>query len=99
MDATPLTSERDLFVSEEDLFVEVGDRVAYCFVDTPEERHSVMIVDTESNPRLGLVNENTPLAKALLNSSVGDEPEIEVKGSPTKVVRVLKIQRQQELPI
>lgn len=81
----------------EDLFVEVGDRVTYCFADQPEERHSVMIVDTESNPRLNLVNEDTPLARALLNGAVGDEPTLEVPGKPPRRIRVLKIQREESL--
>lgn len=96
-DVADATTDPDLSGSEVDFFVEVGDRVTYCFADTPEERHSVMIVDTESNLRLNLINENAPLAQALLNSAVGDEPELEVKGSPTRVLRVLKIQRQEEL--
>ncbi|EQD79773.1 superfamily I DNA/RNA helicase, partial [mine drainage metagenome] len=28
--------------AEEDLFVEVGDRVTYCFADAPDDRHSVL---------------------------------------------------------
>ncbi|MGC8494491.1 MAG: hypothetical protein ACP5SH_22440, partial [Syntrophobacteraceae bacterium] len=34
------------------------------------------------------------VAKALLNSAVGDEPEVEVKGRPSRVIRVLRIHRQ-----
>ena len=83
-------------ISEEDLFVEVGDRVTYCFVDKPEKRHSKVIADTESNPRPNSLSENTPLAKALLNSAVGDEPEFEVKGKPTRVIRILRILPQNE---
>ena len=83
--------------SEDDLYVEVGDRVTYCFVAKPEECHSVMIVDTESNPRLSLINENTPLAKALLNTAVGDEPGMAIKGMPPRIIRVLRIQRQPSL--
>ena len=81
-------------LSEEDLFVEVGDRVTYCFVDKPEERHEVVIVDKQSNDLLNWINEGTPVAKALLNSTVGDEPEVEVKGRPSRIIRVLRIHRQ-----
>lgn len=80
--------------SIEELFVEVGDTVTYCNASNGGERHSIMIVDTESNPRLNLINENTPLAQALLNAAVNDEVEMEIKGSPTRIIRVLKIQRQ-----
>lgn len=85
-------------VSAEELFVEVGDLVTYYFVDKPAERHNMMIVDTESDPNQNFINENTPLAQALLDSAVGDEvgdePELEIKGRPTRVIRILKIQRQ-----
>jgi len=87
------TIDPALSISEEELYVEVGDRVTYCFVDKPEERHSVKIVDTESNPPLNLINENTPFAKALLNAALGDEPKLEVKGRPSRVIRILRINR------
>jgi len=83
-----------LSFSAEELFVEVGDLVTYCFADKPDERHSVTIVATEGDPRQNLINENTPLAQALLNSAMGDESELELKGSPSKVIRIIKIQRQ-----
>ena len=79
------------------LYIEVGDLVTYCFVDKSEELHTIMVADSVSNPRLNLINENAPLAKALLNSSVGDEPELGVVGAQTKILRVLKIQRQESL--
>lgn len=82
---------------DEVLYIEVGDLVTYCFVDKSEERHTIMIVDSASNPRLNLINENAPLAKVLLNSCVGDEPELSVVGAQTKTLRVLKIQRQESL--
>lgn len=83
--------------STDELFVEVGDLVTYCPADKPDDRHSVMIVDTESNPRLNLINENTPLALAFLNAAVGDEVELEVKGNANRLLRVLKIQRQERM--
>ncbi|KAF0221142.1 MAG: superfamily I DNA/RNA [Geobacteraceae bacterium] len=91
------TFDPSLSVSVEELFVEVGDLVTYCAVDKPEERHTVMIVDSESNARRNLINENTPLAKALLDTTVGDEVEMVVHGSKPKIMRVLKIQRQEKM--
>jgi transcription elongation GreA/GreB family factor len=85
-----------LTISKEDLFAEVGDSVTYCFSDKPEERKIVTIVDIESNPELSLINENTPLAKALLNAAVGDESEMEIKGNPSRMVRILRVHRQNE---
>ena len=81
----------------EDLFVEVGDRVTYCPVEDPADRHSILIVDSESNVKMGLVNENAPLALALLGLSPGDEGVLEVPGGRSRVLRVIKVQRQEEL--
>jgi transcription elongation GreA/GreB family factor len=83
----------------DDVFVEVGDRVTYCRADDPAERHSVLIVDSESNVKMGLVNENTPLARALLGLAPGDEGVLEVPGARPRVLRVIKVQRQEELLI
>jgi transcription elongation GreA/GreB family factor len=81
----------------EDLFVEVGDRVTYCPVDDPADRHSVLIVDSESNVKMGLINENAPLAQALLGLAPGDEGVLDIPGQRTRQIRVIKIQRQEEL--
>lgn len=83
--------------TSEDLFVEVGDLVTYCLADDPAERQSVMIVDSESNVRMGIVNEQTPLAQALLGLSPGDVGDLEIPGQKTRQLRVLKVQRQEEL--
>ena len=90
-------NETEFMPSTEELFVEVGDNVTYCLVDKPTETHTVMIVDTDSNPRLNLINEKTPLAQALLNNTVGEESELIVKDRPTKSIRILKIRRQEKL--
>jgi len=82
-----------LSISDEELYVEVGDRVTYCFTDKPEDRRSVNIVDSKSIPELNCINEHTPLAQALLDSAVSDERELIVKGSPVKLIRVLRINR------
>ncbi len=78
----------------EDLFVEVGDRVTYCPVDNQNDRHSVLIVDSESNAKMGIINERTPLAQALLDLSLGDVGELEIAGQENRQLRILKIQRQ-----
>jgi transcription elongation GreA/GreB family factor len=81
----------------EDLFVEVGDRIIYCFVDTPNDRHSVQIVDSASNAKMGIINEHTPVAQTLLGLSPGDVGDLDVAGQKTRQLRVIKIQRQGEL--
>jgi transcription elongation GreA/GreB family factor/very-short-patch-repair endonuclease len=82
-----------------DSFVEVGDRVTYCFVDDPNERSTVLIVDSESNAKLHIVNDQTPLAKALLGLAAGEVGDMAIPGRGTRQLRVLKIQRQEELQI
>ncbi len=51
--------------SQPQLFVEVGDRVSYETSD-PVQQHTVTIVDSASNLKLGLLSEKTPLAEALI---------------------------------
>lgn len=85
--------------SLQDLYVEVGDRVTYCLMDNKEQKHSVQIVDSESNAKMGLINEETPLAHALIGLSPGEIGTIEVSGQPPRQICVLKILRQGELTL
>lgn len=55
------------------LKVQLRDSVRYCFVDSPEDDAFVTIVDSESNPDLGLLNKDTVVARALLGAAVGQE--------------------------
>ena len=48
--------EEVVVADAEDLFVEVGNRVTYCLVDNPTEKNTILIVDSESNPKLNLKN-------------------------------------------
>lgn len=84
-------------ISTEDLFVEIGDRVVYCLQEDPNQKHSVMIVDSESNAKLGIINEHTPLAQALLGLSPGDIGDLVISGQKARQLKLLKIQRQGEL--
>jgi very-short-patch-repair endonuclease len=77
-----------------DLFIEVGDRVTYEIASEVNEQHTVQIVDSPSNPRLGLLNELTPLAQALLGLCEGDEGVLHVPGRPPHSLRVLKVIRE-----
>lgn len=81
----------------EDLFVEVGDRIIYCFVDNPNDRHSVQIVDSASNAKMRIINEHTPVAQTLLGLSPGDVGDLDVAGQKTRQLRVIKIERQGEI--
>lgn len=95
-DAGSNQSDEVVVADTADLFVEVGDRVTYCFVADASDRHSVLIVDSASNPKMNVLNENTSLAKALLGLTPGEEAVLEVPGQPGRKLRVLKIQRGDE---
>lgn len=74
------------------LEVEIGDFVSYCFVDNEAQEIGVQIIAGQSNPDEGLINQNTPLAKALVGLCVGDEEEVKLPLGE-KILRVLDIQR------
>lgn len=82
-----------------DLFVEVGDEVTYFPVDNPTDRRSILIVDSESDFDMGLVNENAPLAQALLGLSPGDEGALEGRGIKGRRLRVTRVQRRGQLQV
>ena len=84
-------------LGNEDLFVEVGDRVTYCYVDDPSDRHSILIVDSSSNPEMDITNEKTPLAQALLDHSPGEVVQLEAPDQKNRRLRILKVQHQGEL--
>lgn len=76
-----------------ELFVEVGDRVTYMVLGERPETHTVQIVDSPSNLRLSLLNEDTPVAQALLGLGVGDQATLSVPGHPTRELRVTQVMR------
>ena len=78
-----------------DAFVDIGDTVTYCFLDTPQERHQVRIVEHAVNDGHGLINEEAPLAMALLGLQVGEVGLLLVKGRPDRKVRVIQIEHVQ----
>jgi very-short-patch-repair endonuclease len=75
-------------------YIEVGDRVTYCHADEPGVKHTVWITDGDSNAKLGIINEQSPLAQALLGLCEGESGELETsshQGRKTSLVKVLKI--------
>ena len=84
--------------SVEDKFIEVGDQVTYCLLDLPSEKQTVWITDGESNLKLGIINEKSPVAQALLGLAEGDIGELQITSSAvmkTRELKVLKIQSRQ----
>ena len=81
------------FGDASDLFVEVGDKVVYSFVDEPAKRISLTIIEGPSDQGAGLINENMPLSKALLGLSVGELASLAVDNRPKRKLQVHKIKR------
>ncbi|MDD5200921.1 MAG: AAA domain-containing protein [Terrimicrobiaceae bacterium] len=69
---------------------QVGDFVRYCFTDSPDDQAFVTIVETESKPHLNLINCETPIAKALLGMTPGQERVTALPGG-RRTLRVLEI--------
>ncbi len=82
---------------DEELFVEVGDRVTYIDLEVaPNDRRVIQIVDTGHDPSLGLINEAKPLAQALIGAAEGEVMELSIDGRPSKHLKVVKIERAHE---
>lgn len=88
-----LNLEIQLVDEDEALFAEVGDTVTYCDVSEPEKRLQVLITGGQSNFDQGIINEATPLAKTLLDTSEGEETYLTLPGKEPRTFKVLKIER------
>jgi len=78
-----------------EVFADIGDRITYETLDGVHERHTVQIVDSPSNLRLGLLNDETPLAEALLGLKAGEESVLQVQGRISRKLRVVEVVRQE----
>jgi hypothetical protein len=72
------------------LKVELRDSARFCFVDFPDDDVFVTIVDSESNPELGFINKDTPVARALLGAAIGQECLVHLPMGK-RTIRVLQI--------
>ena len=88
--STPKTTTPTLLPNSEALKVKLRDSVRYCFIDSPDEDAFVTIIDSQSNPDLGLLNKDTPVAKGLLGAAIGQEREVALPMGKSKI-RVLDI--------
>ena len=79
-----------------DTRVEVGDTVVYVDVEDPKRKKQVMITTEKSNPEWGTVNINTPIARAILDSKLGDivEAILPVGTKKFQIVKIVKNQLQ-----
>lgn len=100
-DSDDISSSEELSIigdTCDDKFIEVGDQVTYCLLDSPTDKHTVWITDGESNLKLGIINEQSPVAQALLGLCEGDIGDLSVTGAygrKTNQLKVLKIQSRQ----
>jgi hypothetical protein len=72
--------------------VQVGDSVELIFTDDPADEIWVLITAEPSNPKLGLINLETPLARALLGAQAASEVSAHLPGGSRKL-RVIDIHK------
>ncbi|MGH8092261.1 MAG: AAA domain-containing protein [Chthoniobacterales bacterium] len=72
--------------------VQVGDSVEFVFADDPADEIWVLITAGRSNPNLGLINVETPLARALLGAEEASEITAHLPGGSRKL-RILHIHK------
>jgi transcription elongation factor GreA len=65
--------------------VSIGSTVKLEFLDTKEEAEYTIVGSTEADPLNGKLSNETPLAKAIMDSRVGDTRTVEV-ASPYEVI-------------
>lgn len=56
--------------------VTIGSRVTVLDVEFDEEMEYALVGSTEANPSLGKISDESPLGRALIGRSVGDEVEV-----------------------
>ncbi len=91
----PPKVEQDIrdWQEQEDSFDEsvgVNDVVKYIYMEHPDQEYQVTIIKGESNPKMGLINVNTPMAKGLLGARVGETIDVHLPVG-TKKIKILEI--------
>ncbi|MBE0480427.1 MAG: GreA/GreB family elongation factor [Dehalococcoidia bacterium] len=76
-----------------DLRVTVGSRVSLCDLATGEEMHYTIVHPREADPLRGKISNGSPVGKAVINRSEGDEIEVKVPAGRLRY-RVKGIARQ-----
>lgn len=84
-----------LIDTEDDLEIEVGDVIRYVDLAQPNDVLTVQITQGKDDFANGIVNENRPLAQALLGAVVGDEVLLHLAGSTSKTFQIKEIKRKQ----
>lgn len=75
-----------------DIRIEIGCTVVYVDVENPRTEKQVLITHENSNPEWGMVNVNTPIARALLGARVGDivEAKLPIGTKQLQIGQILK---------
>lgn len=82
-DASPPSQE-----SAVDVVVEVEDTVVYVETDNDQIEKQALITLEKSNPDCGLINVNTPIARALLGAMLGSTVEATLpKGTVSLLIK------------
>lgn len=84
-----------LIDTEDDFEIEVGDVVRYVDLAHPNDLLTVQITQGKDDFANGIVNENRPLAQALLGAVAGDEVLLHLAGSTSKTFQIKEIKRKQ----
>jgi len=77
----------------DDMETEVGDVIRYVDLANPKDVLTVQITHGKDDFANGIVNENRPLAQALLGAVVGDEIALHLVGTNKKIFQIVEIKR------
>jgi transcription elongation GreA/GreB family factor len=72
--------------------VEVGDTIVYIDEQEPDLELQAMITNGSSSPELGTINSYTPIAQAMIGTSVGEVIEVKLPIG-RKYLRIIKIKK------
>jgi transcription elongation GreA/GreB family factor/very-short-patch-repair endonuclease len=88
-------SQMVLSLSDDDegVFVKVGDHVTYVDMADPETKLQIQIVDGLDHLDQGIVNAARPLAQTILDAEEGDEVELNIPGRPSRMLKIVKVDR------
>jgi transcription elongation GreA/GreB family factor len=88
-------SQMVLSLSDDDegVFVKVGDHVTYVDMADPETKLKIQIVDGLDHLDQGIINAARPLAQTILDAEEGDEVELNIPGRPSRMLKIVKIDR------
>lgn len=70
----------------------VGDSIRYSFTDAPTDVFFETLVDEPSNPKIGTINRETAIGRALMGMTVGEDKELILPAGPRRlrVIEILK---------